>query len=443
MFQLTWGFDGTSNQSQYNQKFAGDGSVGNDESDANLLATTVVPLRMADDDDESSIIWNNATPQSLRWCRPLRLQFKKETKDSTIAEKLAVDDEVSNLTEFNMTIAGLNVIVRYQLYLSMIDGKVLANITDTKSYQTCCICKANPKDFNNLSNMSTRFKPQEGTLKFGISPLHLWIRFFETSLHLSYRLPFQKPQLRGIFKVEAAQRKLVIQKRFFEKMGRRVDYPSVGGSGNSNSGPVARKAFSNPKVMAEILELDEDLIDRFHTILVALSCQLPLDVEKFSKFCEETATVYVQHYKWCPMSPTVHKVLVHSGEIMLANELPLGILAEDASESANKLYRHNREFHARKSSREKNLTDVFNRSLDSSDPIIASYSLQKRLHSRVRKHIPLKVLGLLKPPELPYSPHEPDESEASEHEEDDEDDFLSEIWEGLDHLNLQHDPFYN
>src|SRR5262249_42375254 len=169
------------------------------------------------------------------------------------------------------------------------------------SNQSCYICKATPKQFNNLKNISTRFVAQESTLKYGISVLHLWIRSFEWLLHISYRLPVKKWQMHAHLQQIMKERKRELQDRFFRQMAFRVDFPSSTGSGNTNNGNVARLAFSKPAILSEILELDVDLIKRIHTILVALSCQLPLDVSKFYDFCEETAHLYISVYNWFPM----------------------------------------------------------------------------------------------------------------------------------------------
>lgn len=59
--------------------------------------------------------------------------------------------------------------------------------------------------------------------------------------------------------------------------------------------------------------------------------------------------------------------------------LPLRYLRENAAESKNRFYKHAREFHARKNTRQNNLEDIFNRVVDSSDPIIPSISLKSRL----------------------------------------------------------------
>lgn len=434
--QVKWGFDGSSNQSKYNQKFAS-AEFAKEGDDASLFATTIVPLRMSIIGNSGVIIWQNPTPQSTRWCRPLRIQFKKESPELTLQEKRSVENEIAALKPFQETIAGVKVSIYFHLHLTMIDGKVLAVITGTESTQRCCLCKAKPSEFNNLSNISTRFKVHEDTTKFGLSTLHLWIRSLEWMLHVSYRITVKKWQMRGDLKNILAARKSIIQEQLFKRLGIRVDFPCSGGSGNSNSGPVARTAFSKPDDFAEVLGLNIDLVKRIGTILVAVSCQLPLDVDKFSKFCFDTAVFYVENYNWFPMPPSIHKALIHSRDILLANDLPLGMLAEDASESCNKLYRQNRQFHARKVNREKNLYDVFNRALDSSDPIISSNNLHKRMNGRRRrKCIPQEVRNLLKAPEI--SPNEEvDECEDSFIE------MLEEATEELDDILLPEDPYYD
>jgi len=75
---------------------------------------------------------------------------------------------------------------------------------------------------------------------------------------------------------------------------------------------------------------------------------------------------------------TVHKVLIHSRQIIENVVLPVGCFGEDAAESRHKVYKSDRLQHARKSSRINNLSDVFNRALDTSDPLLSSISLTKR-----------------------------------------------------------------
>lgn len=121
---------------------------------------------------------------------------------------------------------------------------------------------------------------------------------------------------------------------------------------------------------------------------------------------------------------------------MLANNLSVGVLAEDAAESCHKLYRHNRQFHARKKNRTHNLSDVFNRALVWSDPIVASFDEKKPLNRKNRKSLPIAVINLLK------VPHDNKEN-ADEDEEENEISFDYEISENLNNMNLPEDLYYS
>jgi hypothetical protein len=177
---IKWGFDGSS-AAEYKQQFSE-----SDSSDTNILFTSIVPIRMRSLDDEI-IIWNNPRPSSTRYCRPLRLQFAKETVQSTLSEKTIVENQIANLKSFNTVLKDGNIEVHYQLYFTMIDGKVRNGITDTKSALRCYICKLTSKDFNNLDLVRTTPYNAE-LLTFGFAFLHAWIRFMEWMLHLAYKV---------------------------------------------------------------------------------------------------------------------------------------------------------------------------------------------------------------------------------------------------------------
>ena len=98
------------------------------------------------------------------------------------------------------------------------------------------------------------------------------------------------------------------------------------------------------------------------------------------------------------MSVTLHKILVHGAEIVHNSVLPLGMMSEEAAESRNKIYRNDREFHARKMSRIANLTDIFHRALEGSDPVISSFYLSRRLNSRHHLKLPSDAINLLVEP---------------------------------------------
>ncbi|CAH0560414.1 unnamed protein product [Brassicogethes aeneus] len=86
---FSYGFNGSSGQSPYKQKFDTPGF-----SDSSIFATTVIPLRLVFND---IILWNNRTPQSVRFCRPLKIQFAKETKELVLMEKEDIKDQINQL----------------------------------------------------------------------------------------------------------------------------------------------------------------------------------------------------------------------------------------------------------------------------------------------------------------------------------------------------------
>lgn len=99
----------------------------------------------------------------------------------------------------------------------------------------------------------------------------------------------------------------------------------------------------------------------------------------------ETVELYVKLYHWYYMSPTVHKYLIHGGEIIKNAIVPIGQLSEDAQEARNKDFRYYRENHTRKFSRLKTNEDLVNNLLVTSDPFISNIrvdykSIKKELH---------------------------------------------------------------
>lgn len=119
--------------------------------------------------------------------------------------------------------------------------------------------------------------------------------------------------------------------------------------------------------------MDPDLIKKFKTILNALCTTHYINPDKFQEFASDTAELYKTMYgAWRTMSPTVHKVLAHGGNVMKYHILPLGELSEEAQEAANKNYKKYRLHNARKNSRVNQNKDLFFMLLTSSDPLISS-----------------------------------------------------------------------
>lgn len=390
-----WGFDGSTGQSLYKQSFS------DAEGDENsLFATTFTPLQVVTKDD-NDVIWVNPAPSSFRYCRPLHLQYKKETKELITLEKHSIQDQIEKLSPIiTETSRGHTIkVVEYDLYCAAIDGKVLNTILCTPSQLRCPYCDLTSSQFNDLDLAFSKPVIEE-RLVHGISPLHSWIRVLEFLLNLGYKVEVKKwriPQRSEESRL-VEDRKKIIQSKIREEMGLLVDVVRPT-SGTTNDGNTARTALSdrNRGTFANILNIDQWLLDELFVILTVLSSNLPIDPEKFAIFCKELAYKYVAKYGWHPMTVTLHKILVHGSKIIEKSNLPIGMLSEQAAESRNKFWRFDREHHTRKKSRETTMSDLFHRALVSSDPIISDYNLLERKKKAKKIPLPPAALTLLRP----------------------------------------------
>lgn len=349
--------------------------------DSNIFVISFVPLRLTVEREEKrEIIWNNDHPSSVSLCRPKKLIFKKENAELTKREVSKVDAEISELVPTDIG----NISVFSKTIFCMNDTKVVNDLTGTNS-QACYICLRSGKALNYAIDRDKNVDDPE-KYKFGISPLHAYIRTMELLLKVCYRLTMDKPSWR-VSKTNntVKQREIIIRTALREQLGLRISEPLPGG-GNSNDGNCARRFFKAYKVVAQITGLNEEVLERFYTILTLINSKVEISVPDYELYAEETRTLFVRHYGWYALSPTVHKLLVHGAAIIKHTLLPIGMCSEEAQESRNKSIRNYREFHSRKFDRIVNLEDVFKRLLLSSDPVIA---LKNRSPSNISElHLP-------------------------------------------------------
>lgn len=78
ILDVKWGFDGSSSHTQYMQKFASEKTH-----DKYMFLTSLVPIRltMKAEDESTTVIWKNPRPSSPRFCRPIKMQYQKETTE--------------------------------------------------------------------------------------------------------------------------------------------------------------------------------------------------------------------------------------------------------------------------------------------------------------------------------------------------------------------------
>jgi len=72
------------------------------------------------------------------------------------------------------------------------------------------------------------------------------------------------------------------------------------------------------------------------------------------------------------MPPSVHKVLVHGGDIIRSSFLPIGRYSKEAQEASNKIFRDVRAHKSKWLYRQNNNEDILHYLLVSSDPFVSS-----------------------------------------------------------------------
>jgi len=190
--------------------------------------------------------------------------------DTILAEKMFGESQIKELTEFIYTTSNIVFKVAYDLHLTVIHGKVPSVITGAPSQQSCPICGATPKQFNDLTRQSLTTK-SDNLMEYGISPFHAWILLLEFTLHLTYRNVDGLRSWRitsGKNKDKMIERKLHIQKLLWEKLALKLICLKQEVMETQMMGHTALRSFDfkNQKMFAEITGLEDWLIEGLHTI---------------------------------------------------------------------------------------------------------------------------------------------------------------------------------
>lgn len=224
-------------------------------------------------------------------------------------------------------------------------------------------------------------------LEHGVLPLHSRIRSFAHFISAASKLFMDKSkhQARGDDRLQARDNKQILQAEFIRRLNLRVEEPRATG-GTSTTGNVARRAFASYEITADILGLDPILIKNVGLMLDAVSSHYAINIEEYERLAEETYNIYVTKYGNIPLSPSLHRLLIHGAEVAKSSIVPGGYLSEEATEAKNKTLRFTRAHNSRQDTREHNLTDVFNRSLEESDEVIKSFGSKRRARFRKKNN---------------------------------------------------------
>ena len=111
---------------------------------------------------------------------------------------------------------------------------------------------------------------------------------------------------------------------------------------------------------------------------------MTINEETLEIHCKDTYQLIIDHFTWANVTPTLHKVLAHSVELMSRFNEGRGIKAfSEGLESCNKHIRRYRELLVRKETFEDNIRDVFARLLCQSNYV--SFLQRKNIELKHRQ----------------------------------------------------------
>ena len=97
---------------------------------------------------------------------------------------------------------------------------------------------------------------------------------------------------------------------------------------------TARTFFANPKIVAKILDVPEELIKGIANIWMTLKSGHMINPVDFGKQCDEWVELYkASKISWYKMSPSIHKVLKHGKAVIEHFPVPVAWLSEEPSGS--------------------------------------------------------------------------------------------------------------
>ena len=171
-----WGCDGSSGQSVYKQRISSDDAT---ISDGSMFMASVVPLRLKSD---VSLHWKNPRPSSVHYCRPIMFQFARESAELIRTTVKDIEEQISKIKPTKLQIGeGKYIECNYEFHLTMVDGKVVNELTGTTSTLSCPICKKSQNNFGNLNDSTN-----EENYEYGMSPLQARIRCMVFLLKLAH-----------------------------------------------------------------------------------------------------------------------------------------------------------------------------------------------------------------------------------------------------------------
>eukprot|EP00088_Acartia_fossae_P039914 TRINITY_DN4153_c0_g1_i1.p1 TRINITY_DN4153_c0_g1~~TRINITY_DN4153_c0_g1_i1.p1 ORF type:complete len:755 (-),score=121.41 TRINITY_DN4153_c0_g1_i1:80-2179(-) len=412
-----YGFDGSGGHKIYQQQ-------GNMNTE-NLILCMFCPL-MLEDTATGEILWKQSAPNSDFAQRPLLLLLGKETHANIDHLRLLEPDRVLMEKE---GIQVAQVCVKVKTIAHCLDRKA-ANLYTGVGGAYCDLCtytkeacrsielieegipitrsvKDTKRIFDSLVDDDGQImkKPGDADTRQGctsepiteieaptVQILHSLLRTFDhwarTCVHLNAGIRIWKKPSSSTQSKFLTLAKDKIQAKL-KKIGIRWDFvDSNAQGGTSTTGNTVRRLLydeNGRKIFTEGISSAEDRAaaetygHQLSIILGIVSSDGVYDIEKYRDYCTQLYVHLLTKLSWVSITPTLHKLLAHSAELMEANDCHgLKNISEEGLEANNKIVRKFRSNLSRKVDQKSNLSDCLARLWIGSDPEIVMVRLKGR-----------------------------------------------------------------
>ena len=431
------GFDGSGSQAIYRQ-------LENTKTN-NIIMSMFCPLSI--NADRGEVIWTQKSPNSALTHRPLAVQLGKESRETLESLKVFDNDiNKMKADGFTAVVGEKLVSVKVNVASHMMDMKA-ANLYLGLGGAYCDLCDHSRADchdpqvvragfeitrtvedlhslFEKVANddgvvvkhrndYDTRKgltnKPIPNHEVISVQVLHALLRTFDHYMKIAVHLKAEvfewtESDTNRYHQFLVAAKK-EIQQKLEEVLGERWDFPDgTGKGGTSTTGNTARRILHHGgrDIVIQMLP------DRFQGIMTQIRQYLSvilrlfsssenIDVQEYKKVCTILYLLYLESFPtqskkkspqpvdlmWISVSPTLHKLLAHSWELIEMNDgHGLKCFDESGLEANNKILRSIRLKLARKTSQADNLEDVINRLWLGSDPKVYQIRLQAQSYCK-------------------------------------------------------------
>ena len=119
------------------------------------------------------------------------------------------------------------------------------------------------------------------------------------------------------------------------------------------------------------------MVEDIKTLLICVSSRYKIDPVAYDRVALRAFQSYIRSYAWYNLSPTLHRLLIHGGEIARHLPVPTGLLTEEGLEKKHSDVKKGRRDHCRTTNRHDNMSDMLHRALDMSDPVLACLAMER------------------------------------------------------------------